>query len=154
MAKLVEVAQGKLGGALLIEDDICNAFNFAVTSDGHSRKDSDALFERGIDKNEAFNGAIHEEARILFDEIGFATMTCGEIEVTFLNEMFFDAAEDLHGIAVAEFGHEDTDCKRLAFAQRAREEAGAVVEFGGSFSNAVTGFLGDGADAGSIIQHE
>ena len=151
VAELVEVTEGKLGGALLVKDHIGDAFDFAMSCDGYGGENPDALFKGSIDKDEALNGAIHEESRVLFDEIGFAAVTRGEIEVAFLNEVLFDAAEDLHGVAVTEFGNEDTDGEGLALAQGAREEAGAIVEFGCSFNDAIAGFLRDGTDAGSIV---
>ena len=154
VTELIEVAQGKFGCALLIEDDVRDAFDFAMAGNDDGRENAEAFFEGGIDKDEAFNGAIHEEARVLLDEIGFAAMACGEVEVAFFNEVLFDPAEHLHGIAVTEFGNEDADGESLAFAQRAREEAGAVVEFGRSFNDAIASFLRNGTDAGSVIQNQ
>ena len=154
VAKLVEMAQSKLGGSLLVEHHIRDAFDLAMACDDYGGENPDALFEGRIDKDEALDGAIHEEARILLDQIGLAAVARGEIEVAFFNEVLFDAAEDLHGIAVAEFGNKDADGECLALAQGAREEAGAVVEFGGSLGDPVAGFLRDGTDAGSIIQNQ
>ena len=123
----------------------------ATTNRGEN---AETFFEGGVDEDEAFDGAIHEEARVLFDEIGLAAVTCGEVEVALFNEVLFDAAENLHGVAVTEFGNEDADGEGLAFAQGAREEAGTVVEFCGSLSNAVARFLRDGADSGSVVQDQ
>ena len=112
------------------------------------------FFEGCINEDEAFDGAIHEQARVLFDQVGFAAMTCGEVEIALFNEVLFDTAENLHGVAVTEFGNEDADGECLAFTQRAREEAGTIVEFGRSFNDAIASFLGDGTDAGSVIQNQ
>ena len=154
VAELVEVTEGEFSSALLIKDDIGDAFDLAVAGDDNGGENSNVFFESGINKDESFDGAIHEESRILLDEIGFTAVTRGEVEVAFFNEVLFDAAEDLHRVAVTEFGNEDTDGECLALAQGAREETGAVVEFGGSLNDAVTGFLGDGTDAGSVIQNK
>jgi len=154
VAKLVEMTQGKLGGALLIKDDVGDAFDFAVSRDNDGGESSETLFECCIDEDYAFNGAIHKEAWILFDEIGFAAVTCCEIEVAFFNEVLFNTAENLHGIAVTKFRDEDTDGERLALAQGARKETGAIVKFCGSFNDTIAGFLRDGADAGSVIQNQ
>ena len=154
VAELIEVTEGEFSSALLIKDDVCDAFNFAMAGDDDGRENSNVFFEGGINKDEAFNGAIHEESRVLLDEVGFTAVTRGEVEVAFFNEVLFEAAEDLHGVAVTEFGNEDTDGECLALAQGPREEAGAVVEFGGSLNDAVARFLGDGTDAGSVIQNK
>ncbi len=86
MAELVEVAQGKLGGALLVEDNVGDAFNFAMAGDNDGGQSAEALLESRIDKDEAFDGAIQKEARILLDEVGLATVTRGEVEVALLDQ--------------------------------------------------------------------
>ena len=43
-------------------------------------------------------------------------MTRGEIKIAFFDKVLFDTAEDLHGVAVTEFGDQDTDGKSLALA--------------------------------------
>ena len=77
VAELIEMTQGKFGCALLIQDHIRYAFDFAMTSHDDGGENAEAFFESGIDKDEAFDRAIHEEARVLFDEVGFAAMTRG-----------------------------------------------------------------------------
>ena len=116
---------------------------------------SPRLFSRVcVDKDKALYGSIQKEARVLLDEIGFATVTRGEVEIAFFDKVLFDTAEDLHGVAVAEFGDEHPDRKGLALAQGACEEAGSVVEFGGSLNHPVARVLRDGADSGSIVEHK
>ena len=128
VAKLIEMAQGKFGSALLVEDDVRDAFDFAMTGDNDGGQNAEALFESSIDEDEALDGAIHEEARILFDEVRLAAVTCGEVKVALFDQVLFNAAENLHGVAVAKFGNKDADSEGLALAQGAREKAGAVVE--------------------------
>src|SRR5579871_2432515 len=66
MPKLIEVPKREFGGAALIEDDIRYSFDLAMTGDGDDRN-AETFLEDGVDENEAFDGAIHEEARILLD---------------------------------------------------------------------------------------
>ena len=152
VSELVEMAQGKLGGALLVEDDVGDAFDFAMAGDDNGGENAEALFKRRIDKDEAFDGAIHEKSRVLFDEVGLAAVARGEVEIALLDKVLFDAAEDLHRVAVTEFGNEDADGESLALAQGPCKKAGAIVELGSGLRNAVAGFLRDGADSGGVIQ--
>ncbi len=68
--------------------------------------------------------------------------------------MLFDAAEDLHRVAVAEFRDKNADGEGLALAQRACKEAGAIVELGGSLGNPVARFLRDRAHSGRVVEHQ
>jgi len=154
VTELVEMTERKFGSALLVEYDVGDAFDFAMASDDDGGENAEAFFERGVDKDKAFDRAIHEEARVLFDEVGFAAVTRSEVEVALFNEMLFNAAEHLHGIAVTEFGDENADREGLSLAQRAREKTGAVVEFSGRFCNAITGFLRNGSDSGRVVQNQ
>lgn len=154
MAKLVEMAQRKLGGTLLVENHIRYALDLAMTCDGDSWETAETFFEGSIDEDKAFDGTIHEETWILLDEIGLPAVTRGEVKVPLFDEMLFNAAENLHGVTVTEFGYKNADSKCLALAQGAREKAGTVVEFCGSFGNAIACFLGDGANSGSIVQNQ
>ena len=68
--------------------------------------------------------------------------------------MLFDAAENLHGVAVTEFGDEHADRESLSLAQGARKKAGAIVEFGGCFCNAIAGLLRNGSNSGRVVQNQ
>ena len=154
VTELVEMPQGKFGGTLLVEDDVRYTVDLAMAGDKNRGENAKALFESGVDEDEALDGAIHEQAGILLNEVWLAAVTCGEVEIALFNKVLFDAAKNLHGIAVAEFGNEDADGEGLAFAQGSREEAGTVVEFCRSLGNAIARFLRDGADSGSVVQDQ
>jgi len=154
VAELIEMTQCKLSGALLVEDHIGDPINLAMAGDDDSGENAEAFFEGSIDEDKALYRTIHEEAWVLFDEVRFAAVTCGEVEIALFNKVLFNSAENLHGVTVAEFGDKDADCESLALAQGSREEAWAVVEFGGSFNNAVAGLLRDGPDSGSVVENQ
>src|SRR4051794_30018310 len=92
MAELIQMAESEFSGALLIENYVSDTLDFLMSGDNDGRQNGHAFFESCIDEDESFDGAIHEEARVLFDEIGFAAVAGSEVEVAFFNEMFFYAA--------------------------------------------------------------
>ncbi len=154
VTKLIEMLQGKFGGTLLVKNDVGYAFDFAMTGYGNCRQTANALLKGRIDKNEPFDRAIQKETRILLDQIGLATMACSEIEVALFDEVLLHAAENLHGVAVIQFGNKHSDGERLAFAERARKETRPVVELGRGFNHAIASFLRDRADSGRIVQDQ
>jgi len=154
VSKLIEMAKRQVCSAFLVENDAGHTFDLLVACDSYGRKRSNALLQRCIDKDEAFDGAVHEKARILLDEVGLTAMTGRQIEVTLFDQMFFDAAQNLRCVTVAKFGYEHAYCEGLAFSQRTGEEAGPVVELGGGLYDTVSSVLRDGTHAGSIIQDQ
>src|ERR1035438_9870187 len=99
-----------------------------MSSDGNHRQVK-TLLKDCVDEDESFDGAIHEQARIFFDQVGFAAVTGGEVEVSLLNEKFFHSGQHLGSVTVAELGDEHAHGKRLALAKRSGKEAWPVVEF-------------------------
>ena len=78
-------------------------------------------------------------------------MAGDEIEVSLLQEIVFDSAHDGGGIAVADFGDDDSDGEATLSAQGAGEEIGTIFELAGGGEDAIFGVLRDGiGDAGSI----
>lgn len=153
MTKLIEVTKREFGGATLIEDDVGYTFDFAMASNSDDGQ-SEAAFENGVDENESFDGPVHEETGILIDEVRFAAVAGGEIEVAFLKKEFLNAGENVGGVVVTEFGHKDANGKRLLLAKRSRIETWPVVELSGRLGDTIAGFLRDGANARRIIEDE
>ena len=154
MPELIKVAEGQLSGALLVEYDVRGAFDLVMAGDNDRRQNAGSFFESRIDEDEALDGAIHEESRVFFDEVGLPAVAGGEVEVAFFNEMLFNAAENLHGVTVAELRNEHADGEGLALAEGSRIEAWPVIELSGSLGDAISGFLRNGADSRSIIEHQ
>jgi len=147
------MAEDEFRGACLVKDNVGDARDFAMTGYGDDG-DGQRVLEDGVDGDEAFDRAVEEEARVFLKQVRLAAVAGREVEVAFFEEYVFHAFEDLGGVTVAEGGDEDADGKGLAFAQGAGEEAGAVVELFGGFSDAFAGFLGNGANAGGIVEDE
>src|SRR3954453_18067512 len=151
MAELVEVAKRQFSSTLLVEDHIGDSLDFAMTGN-HDHRQAEALLENGVDDDKTFDRSLHQQARVFLDEIGLAAMAGGQIEVALLDEELLDPCQNLGGIAVAELGNQNADGKGLPLAQGARIEAGTVIEFRSRLGHAVASLLGNGADAGRIIQ--
>src|ERR1039457_6567820 len=106
------MAEGEFSGPLLIEHDVSNALNFAVSGDDHDRQ-RQAFLEYRVDDNEAFYRTLHQQTRILLDQIGFAAMASGQIEIAFFDQEYLNTGQDLGCVPVAQLRHKDTDSEGL-----------------------------------------
>src|SRR4029079_396774 len=113
VAELVEMPERQFRSPFLIEDNVGDSVDLLVSGDCNSRKNSDTLPKSGIDEDKALDGAVHEKARILFDEIRLAAVAGGQIKVALFNQVFLYTAQYLRSITIAEFGNEHTDRKGL-----------------------------------------
>ena len=100
MSEFVEMAKGEAGGAVVLEEDVGDARSLDVGGDGDGG-DGDLLAEVGVDEEQAVDGAIEEELRVLLDEIGAAEMADGEVEVAGLEEVLLDAEHEAGEVAFA-----------------------------------------------------
>ncbi len=66
MAELRQMLDGEARGAGMIEHDIGDAGQFAMPGNGDYR-DGHAFLTRGVYRDEAFHGALLQQARIFFD---------------------------------------------------------------------------------------
>src|SRR5208282_3995636 len=99
VTELVEMAQSQFRRAALVENHVGDSGNFAMprNRDGRERE---AMLQDRIDQDETLDRPLHQHARVLFNQVGLATVTGREVEVTFLDERFFYSGEHLCGIAV------------------------------------------------------
>ncbi len=134
----------------MIESDIGDAFYVIVSGDGDDG-DGEVEMPGRVDGDEAVDGAFQKHSWVFIDEVGAMAMAGDEIEVSLLQEIVFDATHDGGGIAVADFGDDDSDGEAALGAQGAGEEIGTIFEFAGGGEDAILGVLRDGiGDAGSI----
>ena len=134
----------------MIESDIGDTLYVIVSGDGDDG-DGEVEMPGRVDGDEAVDGAFQKHSWVFVDEIGAMAMAGDEIEVTLLQEIVFDSAHDGGGIAVADFGDDDSDGEAALGTQGAGEEIGTILEFAGGGEDAVFGVLRDGiGDAGSI----
>ena len=147
MAELIQMTKAEFGSSFLVQDDVGDSLNLAMSRD-HDARQAETLLEDGVDDDEALYGAFHQQPRVFLDKVGFAAMARGEVEIALLDKKFLDARQYLGGIVVAEFGDENAHGKRLPLAQGTSVEAGAVIEPGRRFNDPVTGVLRNGAHTG------
>src|SRR6266702_3587656 len=98
MAEAVEISEGKLGGALVVEDDVGDAGERDVSGDRDGGLGGGGL-EMSVDGEDAFDAAGLEEARIFGYQVFAVAMVGGEEEVALLHEDFAGSAQYLRVIA-------------------------------------------------------
>ena len=152
MAEPIEVAKGKLGGAVMIEDDVGDSGECGVTGDRDCGSGNRSL-ELGVDCEDAVDAACLEKTGILGDEVFSVAVVRGKEEVALLHEKVGGSAKDLGVIAFAEFGKEDADGLRPEALERAGDQAGLVAEL---LCSGFYSFAGGGRNgaAGRIVQDE
>ena len=62
-----------------------------------------------VDGDDPFDGALLQQRRIFFNEVGAMTVADDEIEIAFLEQMVFDAGENQRGVAFADFRNNHAD---------------------------------------------
>src|SRR5438552_7325475 len=79
-------------------------------------------------------------------------MMRAEIKVAFAHQVIADAAHHKRVVAVAKLRHQHTDRESALFAERARQEAGLIIEFASRITDAFTSLGRDGTP-GDIVEH-
>jgi hypothetical protein len=153
MAQLDQVAQGQFRAATLVEDHVSDPFEVAMAGDSHHGQ-LDAVVQHGVDEDESLHRAVHQQARVLFNQVGLAVVTGSQIEVALFDEELLDTSEYMGDVMVVQVGHQHADRECLSLAQRAGIEAGPVIELGRGRRDPIAGLLGDRAHARSVVQHQ
>ena len=152
MAEGAEMAEGELGAAVAVEDDVGDVGEIGVAGDEDGRK-AGGGFEVGVDGEQAFDAAGVKELGVGADEVGAMAMVDGEVEEAFAEEEVAGAGEDLGVIGLAEDGKEDAYGLAALALEFAGDEAGLVVEVAGGGADALAGGFRDGA-AGGVVEDE
>lgn len=152
MAEGVEVAEGEVGAAIAVEDDVGDSGEVRVAGDEDGGKAGGGL-EVGVDGEQAFDAAGVEELGVGADEVGAMAVVDGEVEEAFAEEEIAGAGEDLGVVGLAEDGKENADGLAALALEFAGDEAGLVVEVAGGGTDALAGGFGDGA-AGGVVEDE
>ena len=90
MPQVREVLQGQFCRKSVVEDDIGDAFDFAMagnSDDGHAQ----TCRTSGVHSDQAFDRALLEQARIFLDELGTVAMANDQIKIALFEKMIFDA---------------------------------------------------------------
>src|ERR1700730_16376914 len=77
----------------------------------------DINLRRGIQEQEAVDGALDQHARVFQQKLGPPVMAGGEVEVFGAGELFDDTAHDAGEVAFAEIEGEDADTHAATLAQ-------------------------------------
>jgi len=137
----------------MIEEDVGDAGNLDVGRDSDGG-DGDLLAKVGVDEEEAVDGAIEEELRVLLDEIGAAEVADGEVEVAGLEEVLLDAEHEAGKVAFAELRNYDSYGVGEPGAEHARVDVGAVLKLLGGVDDALTGFGRDGLGDRRVVEDD
>src|SRR5580700_5663033 len=100
MSKSVEVAEGKLGCSVVIENDIGDSRQLGVTGD-HDCGCWNGSLQLSIDREDAVDSARLQEAGVLRDEILMGTVVGGKEEVPCPHEEISWSAENLGVVTLA-----------------------------------------------------
>ena len=149
----MQMPQSQLGGAALVEHHVGCALDLAMPGYYHHRQ-RQALLQHRIDQDKPFDRPVHQQARVLVDQVRLAAMTGREVKVSFLNQELLHAGQHLRGIVVAELGNQHADRVGLPLAQRARKKARPVVEFSRSLGHPIPRFLRNRLHARRVVQHQ
>jgi hypothetical protein len=153
VTELVEVTEGEMGSAVVIEDEIGDPGNADVRgdSDGGER---DALAQIGVDEKKTVDGAADEEVGVLLDEVGPAEMADGEVEIAGLKEIFFDADHEACEVALAELGDDDAYGIGEPGAKHAGVYVGTILELFRRVENPLSSLGRDGLGYGGVIEDD
>src|SRR6266851_1485229 len=75
-----------------------------------------------------------------------------EIKIAFAHQVIADATHDQSVIPVAQLWYEDSDRESALFAERARQQAGLIIEFARRITDALASLRRDGTP-GDIVEH-
>src|SRR5215468_3539015 len=140
VSKFRQMLQRQPSSLVIVQDD--GSYPLQMSGWGYRHGwDWNAAMQRGIHKDQAFDGAVHQPARIFVDQILASAVTHHKIEVAILQQAVFDSAHDESRVALADLGNDDSDRERSLFAQMSRVEVGAVVKFPGSAQDPGFGFF-------------
>src|SRR6185437_15149853 len=85
VSEVVQVAEGDLGGTIMVEHNIGNARHGAVRRDADDRK-SHFVAKLRVYHQKAIDGAVHQELGVFLDQVRAAEMADGEVEEALLQE--------------------------------------------------------------------
>ena len=108
VAEIVEVTEGHLCSAIVVEHGVGNAGNLAMSGDADDRN-RDFVVKLRVDCQKTVDGAVHQEVGVLFDEVGTSEMADGEVEESLLHKVLLDTEHDAGEVAFAELGDDDAD---------------------------------------------
>lgn len=150
VAESGEVIEGVACGGEVVELDGDEALAVLVAGDGDDGH-GEVVVHGGIDRDDAFDGAREEEARVSLEEIGAVVVADDEVEIFLLEERIFNAAEDGGGVAFADFRNHDADGEAALVAELARNGIGFVVEERGGLQDSFLSFWRDAVFDSGIV---
>jgi hypothetical protein len=105
MPQLVKMTQRQLRGPAVVQQNVGDAFNLAVTGD-RDHWDGKTVLQRRIDGDEALDRAVHQQSRILLDQVCLAPMAGGQVEIPLFEQHLFDAVHHQYRITVAQLRYQ------------------------------------------------
>lgn len=151
VAQLDQMLQRHPRSPLLVQHDIGDPWQCAVA--GHrNRGQRRSLLQAGVDGDEAFDTALHQQSRVVAQQQRIVAMDDGQEEVIMAAEVSFHAADNHGSVGIADFFDNDSDRVDTLLAQGAGKKNGPVAEFPHGRLDAEPGRLGDGARRRAIVQ--
>ena len=113
MTQLQQMLECQQRGAAMVEHNVGYSRHAPMPGDndsGHLRKRGQL---GGVDGDNAFHQAFHEQPRILLKQVCLVSMADDKIEVPGLEQIILDAGKHQGGIAFAHFGDKHANRERL-----------------------------------------
>lgn len=142
VAERGEMVEGVARGGEVVEFDGDDAFAVFVAGDGDDGN-LKVVHDGRVDGDDAFDRTGEQQTRVAFEEIGAMTMTDDEVEVFFLQESVFHAAEYGGCVAFADFWNHDADGEAAFVAKLTCDGVRFVIEERGGLEDTLLGFRGD-----------
>src|SRR6266849_8254741 len=142
MPQLKQVLEGKLGGSLMVQDDVGHALYVVVAryrDHGHRKGE----IPRCVDGDQAIDGSFEKEPGVLINEVWTVAVAGDKIEVSFFQKIVFHSTHHRSGIPIADFRDNDSDGEAALGPQRSSEYIWPVFELAGCGKNPVLGLLGN-----------
>ena len=154
MAKRMQMVERLFHRQVMVENDVGDVFGRAVSGDGDHRHRHLNLVGGRVEQQKAIHGALHQHARVLFNQFALPVVAGGEVEVVRCGQLLHHAAHDAGKVALAQVGRQHAYAHGLALPQRAGKVVGPVVEALGGLDDPVAGLLGNGLGGRGVVQDQ
>ena len=150
MAEFIEMLQGKLRRAAMIEKNIGDALYRMVARDGDGGQ-RHGFTEQSVHGNQPLDSALHKNMRVAVQQFLIVVMSDRQKEKTVLPEVTLDAADDHRCVGVAEIARDYSDGVSALHAQRARQIIWTIIQLARCGENARLGAFRYGTSSCGVV---
>ncbi len=108
VSQLLQMFERKMGGEIVVENDIRNTGRFFVAGDGHERQSASLVAYR-VHRDDSFNGSLLQEEWIFLNEVAAVLVAHDKVKIAFLEKMILDPRHHQRRVALPDLGNKDTN---------------------------------------------